>query len=263
MIAVYAEVPRFHDFAPDFETPEWDALVEKLPSVIQGQPSSSRLLGGRNELYRLEWAGRNLVVKRFVNKGLWKKLSYRMVSSKAKRSYLHSVALLRAGIRSPEPIAWSEEWAGGWLKESYYVCAYLDFEHDASALLEPSCEDRAAKLSLLGETIARMHEAELMHLDVNQGNWLFRRAIGGGWELSLIDNNRMKQGPVSAARGVRCLLQLDFPEVFRDGVLASYASGRTLNFETCKSTLDKSCRRFELKWKVKNATRPWRRKLGL
>lgn len=237
--------------------------MRDLPETLQKQPPSSRLPGGRNELIRLDYLGQRLAVKRFVNKGLWKKIAYRIESSKAKRSYSHSLALIDAGLHSPQPIAWSELWSGGWLQESHYLCAYLDYEHDASALLESDCADREEKLALLGLEIARMHDAGLLHLDVNQGNWLFFRSAEGAWKVSIIDNNRLKKTVVSKRRGVKCLLQLDFDEQLRDRLLLAYARGRGFDFDGCKSILDRSCRRFELKWKIKNTTRPWRRKLGL
>lgn len=256
-------MPLFHTLHSSFESSDWVRFLSKLPSILEEQPSSSRLLGGRNELYRVENAGQEVAVKRFVNKGLWKRLAYKISSSKAKRSYLHSLALMEAGLNSPQPIAWREEWAGGWLKESHYLCAYLNFEHDASALLDSGCTDFSEKIALLGKAIGQMHEGGLLHLDINQGNWLFARGEGDHWEVSVIDNNRLKRRPVSLGQGVKCLLQLNYPEKLRDAVLAEYAAARGFEFRECKAILDRSSRRFELKWKIKNLTRPWRRKFGL
>lgn len=256
-------MPLSFALSTDFDTPEWAGFIEALPDVLGKAPSDSRLLGGRNELHRLNHAGQNVVVKRFKNRGLWKKVAYRLVSSKAMRSYSHSLALIEAGVGSPTPIAWREDWGSLWLKESHYICSYLDFEHDASALLHDDCEDRDIKITLLGNAVARMHEAGLLHLDINQGNWLFQKNGSGNWIVSMVDNNRLRRVRVGIKKGVHCLLQLEFKGEFLRRLVNAYAEGRGEDFETCWRSYERSRTGFELKWRIKNATRPWRRKIGL
>ncbi|MBK1879913.1 lipopolysaccharide kinase InaA family protein [Pelagicoccus mobilis] len=173
------------------------------------------------------------------------------------------MALNDFGISSPQPIAWQEKWSGGWLVESHYLCAFQEFEHDASALQDADCEDRDEKLEMLGQAVGRMHEAGLLHLDINQGNWLFSRSGEGRWELDLIDNNRLRRRTVSLGRGVKCLLQLEFEGEVQTRLLHAYADSRGFEREACVRTFDTSKGRYELKWRVKNATRPWRKKIGL
>ncbi|MBK1880356.1 hypothetical protein [Pelagicoccus mobilis] len=57
---------------PDFDAPQWRGLMEEISAKIAALPDSARVLGGRNELYRFEFQGREVVAKRFVNRGLWK-----------------------------------------------------------------------------------------------------------------------------------------------------------------------------------------------
>ena len=249
--------------APQFDSPNWQRRLAELDQLCDGLGPESRILGGRNEIYLDQHQGLRLAIKRFRNRGAWKKIAYRLSTSKALRSFDHSVRLIEIGLQSPTPIAWREDWQGPWLSQSFYVCAYLDFVHDANALSSPNTEQALEKAALVGATIARMHEAGIAHLDCNGGNLLFARDAAQNWQLHIIDNNRIRFGPVTPSSGVAILLHLGLEATPLETLIASYAQARSLPPQLCRDLYDSKLKRFQLKWRIKNATRPWRRRLGL
>jgi len=250
--------------APDYRNTKIESWLYRLSEFCDDLPESQLLHRGRNEIFRAEQAGISLVIKRFTNHGCWKRVAYRyFASSKARRSFEHSGRLLAAGLQSPAPVAWVEFRKGGWLIESFYVSLFQSCEHDGHALLESDWPERKNKARLAGAAVGRMHEAGIAHLDLNGGNLLFYRDPGGGWNVSFIDNNRMAFGRLSPRRGIRLLLTAGQEGEALDAFLDGYSQYRNLSFEFCRKTYAHFLKLYKLKWNFKNATRPWRRRLGL
>jgi len=247
-----------------YPTSQWSGLLEELPQKIASLPETARILGGRNELYKLEHQGIQIAVKRFANKGVWKKFSYRIVQSKARRSYWHSLDLIKAGISSPQPIAWLEIWSGMWLQESYYLCEYVEVRHDATDKgLRCDSGLGSLKLDLISQSIAKMHEADLVHLDLNCGNWLYTQNIEGAWDVQLVDNNRMRKVAVSHSKGASHFVHLQFPEAEMRHLLTEYAKARRMDSGQCIRNYKKRIAVHRLNRRIRDKTRPWRRRLGL
>lgn len=248
---------------PEFDNSSWRAWLQRLPELVDGLTADALLQGGRNDVYRLEKDDRSLVVKRFHNRGAWKKVVYRIYSSKARRSYEHSGRLLEIGLRSPTPIAWREDWAGLWLEKGYYICDYIDFEHEARRLSERPRQEALEKARVVGRDFARMHEAGIRHLDLTPGNLLFPKRASADCQPYIIDNNRMRFASISVHEGILSLLQLELEGELLGAFVDSYARYRNLTPELCHGIYERRLRRHKLKWRVKNATRPLRRKIGL
>lgn len=246
-----------------FNNDTWNQLVGKLKEKSELFTDEDRLLGGRNDVFKFHHEGRPIALKCFRNKGAWKKVAYRVSTSKARRSYEHSLRLIEVGIHSPQPIAWREDWEGPWLQESYYLSDFTDYSHDLSAIRNPKTVDWELKAKIAGETVGKMHQVEIDHLDLNSGNLLFAKNEDGEWESVIIDNNRMRMGPVSFNRGVKSLLLLGLEKTPLDILLSAYSNARDYEPERCRQLYFKTLARHHLKWRIKNSTRPWRRKLGL
>lgn len=249
--------------ADSFDEPAWRRWLEGLPEMVDQFPDEKLIQGGRNQLFRCQFEDTDLVVKRFPNSSAWKKLAYRVCSSKAKRSYLHSQRLNQAGLNSPAPVAWLEFWEGKWLKESFYVCLFVPFEHEARQLHQPQLPERVEKAKLLGQSLAKMHRAEILHLDLTPGNLLYTSGQNSGWEIQIVDNNRMRFGPVPRRAAVTSLAQADLPEDLLPSMLSTYAECVRIPFEEIEQAFRRRRQSYALKWRIKNATRPWRRKIGL
>lgn len=248
---------------PGYDDSAWQQWLIRLPQIAASISDEQTIQSARNHVFWTEHAGRRLVVKRFFNRGAWKKLVYRFTSSKARRSYDHSMRLLENGLQSPQPVAWREDWNSGWLHESYYVCEHIPFAHEARSLDDAALSARDRKAALVGEEIARMHEANILHRDLTPGNLLFLDAGADEWRLHVVDNNRMRFGRVSPASGINSLLQVDIDGRPLEIALDAYARARGIDPDTCRRQYASRLRRYQFKWRIKNSTRPWRRKLGL
>lgn len=256
-------MPLKMQIANSFDKPAWRRWLEDLPEAVTRFPEEKLLQGGRNQLYHCDFEDLELVVKRFPNSDVWKKVAYRICDSKAKRSYLHTQRLNQAGLHSPEPVAWVESWEGQWLRESFYVCLYVPFDHEARQLHQPHLPQRIEKARLLGQSLAKMHRAEILHLDLTPGNLLYSPVQNNGWEIQIVDNNRMRFGPVPRRAAVTSLTQADLPDDLLPSMLSSYAECIRIPFGELEQAFRRRRQSYALKWRIKNATRPWRRKIGL
>lgn len=246
-----------------YDDQTWKRFIENLATTENDLNDDDRLLGGRNDVFKIKTEGKTVVLKTFKNKGAWKKIAYRFSSSKARRSYEHSLFLIEAGLKSPQPIAWREDWKGPWLEKSYYLSEFIDYDHDVSSIQDQTADQWREKAALAGKTIGLMHEAKIEHLDLNSGNLLFKKGDLQTWQSYIIDNNRMKKGAVPLKRGVKSLFLMGLNNEALDLLIQAYAQVRNFDLEQCRTFYFKTLDRHNLKWRIKNKTRPWRRKLGL
>lgn len=226
-------------------------------------PCSQVLCDGRNRVCRVEYCGHSFVVKQFFNKGLWKKMVYRIASSKARRSFDNSMSLMRNGLNTPHPVAWREDWNRLFLKESYYICAHLEVAQTARSIGRDEAILWRPQVRKIAQSIALMHEAGMLHLDLTPGNILFSGDRPEDWKVYFIDNNRMKFGKVSMRRGIQSLVQAKIEGYCQASYVAAYAEARGFDPDACQKLYTKLMKRHNLKWRLKNWTRPWRRKIGL
>ncbi len=250
--------------APPFDSDSWKAFLESLPELFRSPPESVDILhDGRNRIIRTRHAGVPVAIKRFSNNGLGKMLIYRFRKGKARKSYDHSLRLLQAGLDTPEPIGWMEFHRGRMLTESYYLCRFISFDHDGLALADPDLPDRLGKAEYAGRCIGRLHEAGILPLDLNGGNLLFENHADGSRRIQFIDTNRMRFGRVALSRGVRTLLTVGMEGPLLESFLKGYSAVRREPLSRCESLYHRALRPYKLKWRIKNATRPYRRRIGL
>lgn len=149
--------------------------------------------GARNTLYEVPAPDNTrLCVKhfrkaKFPNSYIYTTLRH----SKARRSFDHAVRLLQAGFLTPRPIAWSERRSGLKLRDSYYICEYLDLPNIRDWGKMP---DSDALIDALGRYLVTLHRAGIFHRDFSPGNILVDRLDGGNYRFYLVDINRMNFG---------------------------------------------------------------------
>ena len=116
----------------------------------------------------------------------------------------------------------------------------------------------ASGFAPLAEFVARMHEASVHHADLTPGNVLLQ-PVGDGFAHLLVDLNRMRFAPVSLRTGLAALAKLECA----GHLVAPYAAARGADPVVAQriyarvTLLERTSRR------LKDATRPLRRKLGL
>lgn len=164
-------------------------LAEPGFFASKGEP----LYEGRNTLRLFETQGHRLVVKRYGHLSLLNRLVYGFLRrSKAERAYRHAARLRRMGIDSPEEVAFIEIRRHGLLAESYFVALRSDCLPLRPVVeLDTPMADRRNILDALAAFLMQLHEAGVLHRDLNIDNILYRRKDDGQYAFQLIDTNRM------------------------------------------------------------------------
>ena len=79
-----------------------------------------------SDVYRVQWAGRDLVVKRYHHSGLTHSLRHTIKGSRARWGWINGQRLLKLGIRTPRPVAYMDEYRGPLLWQSWLITEYVD-----------------------------------------------------------------------------------------------------------------------------------------
>jgi tRNA A-37 threonylcarbamoyl transferase component Bud32 len=129
-----------------------------------------------SDVYRTQWAGRDVVVKRYNHVGLGHSLRHSIKGSRARRSWINGRRLLRLGIPTPRPLAYIDEYRGLLLWRSYIVTEFVDGRR-LSALLEDERVPHGAKRRIISQVLRLMHRLSvhgINHGDLKHTNILCR-----------------------------------------------------------------------------------------
>ena len=177
---------------------------ESLRGWVEQLPSSFDTLGellydARNRIRSItpDVAGWNsdeaLVVKRFHTPFLPNRVVYSCLREpKAARAYFNAVCLLQKGIATPEPIGFIL--CGKYLlQESFLITRQSPLPH---LMREFTLNYRTELDDLIrpfARFTARMHQADVLHMDYSPGNILWNKTEDG-YIFEVIDINRMRIG---------------------------------------------------------------------
>jgi tRNA A-37 threonylcarbamoyl transferase component Bud32 len=127
-----------------------------------------------SDVYRTQWAGRDVVVKRYNHVGLGHSLRHSIKGSRARRSWTNGQRLLQLGIPTPRPLAYIDEYRGALLWRSYIVTEFVDGRR-LSELLEDDRVPHGAKRRLISQVlrlIDRLSVHGINHGDMKHTNIL-------------------------------------------------------------------------------------------
>jgi len=212
-------------------TPDSHSLrnwLETLPRRFR-EGEGQLLYSGRNEVRLFTVDGRELVVKRFRRHDWLKRIVYTFFrTNKARRSFENAVQLIERGFTTPRPAAYVEERCGGLITQVYYVSAYTSAQPIEQPLVEQEPFD-APLATAYAHYVARLHEAGVLHRDLNRTNVLYTQGADGSYAFELIDINRMRfyaDGPVPTAACMENLTLLWWLSPVYRHVLRAYAGQR-------------------------------------
>jgi tRNA A-37 threonylcarbamoyl transferase component Bud32 len=97
-------------------------LIDALDSP-QRRPQAIKL-HDEIDVYRTLWAGRDVVVKCYKHVGLVHSIRHTLKGSRARHGWLNARRLLEAGIRTPHPLAYVDEYRGPLLWRSFLVTEF-------------------------------------------------------------------------------------------------------------------------------------------
>lgn len=106
---------------PEGRIPSLDAIID--PPVNGGESIKT---GEVSAVHRVQWAGLDVVVKRYNHVGLVHSLRHMVKKSRACRGWLNGQRLLELGFHTPRPVAYFDEYRGPLLWRSYLVTEYVD-----------------------------------------------------------------------------------------------------------------------------------------
>lgn len=244
----------------EYDEAVWRDSISSIESLIAAGQATS-IHDGRNEVNKIKINGTELVVKYFRNKGLANKINYKIRSSKAQRSFTHAQKIIEAGFKSPQPVAWREDWRGAWLQQSFYISVYHEVAYTVWDLKDNLVPRNDHWIGCLGQLIGKMHNAGVHHLDLTPGNILFVTQ-DDSFDMYVIDCNRMNFGSIGKDQGLRALVSMGLEGKHIDIYAEAYAAIRNLDIEWCRKRYRQLLKRHKFKWAIKNKTRPWRRKIG-
>lgn len=153
-----------------------------------GEETGTVIYSGRNRIIRLTAPEGGDVAVKYFSRSLKNRLVYALFSSKARRSYLHALELLRRGVATPRPIAWAERrGALHTLQDSLYICEFREAADLRDYLASgPDAWKEFARFA------ASLHTKGILHRDLNNTNVRVEPGADGAPAFSLIDLNRIK-----------------------------------------------------------------------
>lgn len=183
--------------------PAYSFLQEYIENIPRTFGNRGIVLHAKRNIIKEDTVqGVRLVIKSFKRIYLPNRIRYTyFASSKAQRAFDNAHILTRLGFTTPRPIAYIEITRDGLITEMYFVSEYTDFVA-LDAIRQTSLEDARPLLLQLARHTYKLHQTGVYHIDYNLENILFREH-DGQYELSLIDNNRMKFGLIRFEDGIR------------------------------------------------------------
>jgi len=167
----------------------------EIISFINNFNSSGILFGygKRNKIKLFELEGKTINIKSFKVPHFINKIAYKYFrKSKAKRSFEFATILLEKGIRTPQPIAYVENYNFIGLKDSYYLSEHLQCDLTFRELITiPDYPDHENILRQFTRFSFELHEKGVEFLDHSPGNTLIKKREDGNYNFYLVDLNRM------------------------------------------------------------------------
>ena len=174
---------------------QFQELNSTIVSCIENFNTSGSLFvdGKRNKIKLFKTDAATLNIKSFKVPNTINQVVYKFFrKSKAQRSFEFANRLLKNGIKTPQPIAYAEDYTFFGLKSSFYVCEHLQVDLTFRELVEVlDYPDYDNILSQFMQFCFLLHEKGIEFLDHSPGNTLIKKVSDSTYEFYLVDLNRM------------------------------------------------------------------------
>ncbi|RXR19078.1 Kdo domain containing protein [Flavobacterium amnicola] len=170
-------------------------MDKDLHYIIENFNQDGTLLveGKRNIIKNFPYKNTVVTVKSFKIPLLLNGIIYRFFrESKAKRSYDYAKKLESCNIGTPKPIAFYENKTWLRLKDSYYICEFLEVDYVFNQLFNVDIPDLENILQQFARFCFKLHDNGIEFLDHSPGNTLIKKVGENQYDFYLIDLNRMK-----------------------------------------------------------------------
>ena len=213
--------------------PEYNRLadwIKEIPAFFSTQGET--IFKGRNELKVFDTDFGKMVIKSFQIPHIINRFAYSFLrASKAERSYVNSLEILKRGFQTPQPIAYMELFKNGLLSESYYVCDYSDYlSMKKFDFFTELTEEDVEIMKAFGRFTALLHDKEIYHTDYSNGNILYKKE-GESILFQLVDVNRIKFTKVTEAMAYKSFHRMALSIEMLEIVAGEYALQRHFDVE--------------------------------
>lgn len=215
--------------------PDYKDLEEFIASVPERfrKDEGSLIYKGRNELRKMEYNGKEYVVKAFHRPHLINRMVYGIFRpSKAKRSYDHARMLLQIGVGTPQPIGYINIRSGALFDRSYYISALSTCPYIYDNLFTQQFDYAEEVFRAIGKITAVLHEHGYAHKDYGRANILFQQTPNG-IKIEIVDLNRMYIGPLDMKAGCKNFERLPATPQMHRWMAEEYAKARGFDAEKC------------------------------
>lgn len=189
--SVTATRPMKIQISPQYQT--LSDFIRSLTNPLFFEQQGEILHEGRNTIKLFQWKDQRFVVKRYGHITLMNRLIYGTLRhSKANRAYHHAILLRQRGIDTPQEVAFLEIRRHGLLHQSYFVSAYSEYL-SLWSVTEHYLQDPESQFIVhdLSAFLFKLHEAGVLHKDLNIGNILYQHIRPHEYVFQVIDTNRM------------------------------------------------------------------------
>lgn len=162
--------------------------IRALPRLL-AEGKGEFVHNGRNQLIRFMFQGVPVMVKRFKRANPVQQIAYTFFrKTKAERAYLFAGEYRRRGIDTPHEVAYIEQREHGLFTTGYFVSLACP-DPAVFPMLVPVEKYNRQLAGELSAEIARMHQAGILHGDLNFGNFLYHEE-DGHFRFTVVDINR-------------------------------------------------------------------------
>ena len=155
-----------------FEKADFRKFVENVDELTQ----KGQILKNGNTCFvsRINFVGKDVVVKRYNHKGIIHSIRHTIKRSRAHRCWLHAHRLEMLNIATPRPLAYIEQCKGGLVWKSYLVTEYIegqklyDFLRNSGA----TKQQRSKVTGQVKELLDKIGKHRITHGDLKHTNIL-------------------------------------------------------------------------------------------
>lgn len=169
---------------------------DKIHDLIKNFNHKGKLFDDRkrNKIKIFDLNGKKINIKSFKIPNLINKIAYKYFrKSKARRSFEYANKLIEFGFRTPQPIAFFENYDFIGLRYSYYVSEHLQADLTYRELVEiPDYPDSDTILRQFTRFSFELHQKGVEFKDHSPGNTLIKKEADNSYQFFLVDLNRME-----------------------------------------------------------------------
>lgn len=228
--------------------PDYSHLAAKLKDMLQNFSERGEYVvkGERNVIKKFYLEGVAFNAKKFKNPNVFQSWVYKYLrKGKARRSFEYASKLIGLGVKTPFPVAYSEEFSGG-LKQSFYVSEHIDYDFDFRELIHnPSFRKRNEILRQFTQFTFHLHEKGVNFLDHSPGNTLIVEGEKNKYSFYLIDLNRMRFEPMDLKKRMHNFRRLWLSKSMIKVMAAEYAKLYEQPYPLVKQLMTHYSRQFQ------------------